>query len=192
MTTLTDLQLVNLVKNDDKAASAAILELVARHGGLYASTVTTTIRGRYDHRLSKADALDEMPTFFFEAAKSFDPARGMSFSTYLAQFFKWSYGHRCKRRAFEIETVGCTKELDIYGSTSDEVKEEDSEVYAVYNAALSVIDKPRDLQIFKLRYGPDNLTYEEAGEIVGLTKQRVKQIEDSWLVKIRAHFNSKI
>lgn len=192
MSTLSDLDLVKLIQTDDKAASAAITELVARHGGLYTSTVHNVMQGQPNTRLSISDAISEMPTFFFEAAKSFDPGRGMSFSTYLAQLFKWDHGKLYKSQKVELNSVGGLKELDTYGSTSDEVEEEDSEVYTVYNAALAVIDNPRDLQIFKLRFGPDNMTHEEVGDIVGLSKQRVQKIEAAWLVKIRAHFNRKV
>lgn len=90
------------------------------------------------------------------------------------------------------ETVG-----DMIADTHAETPYEYTEKQMTHNKILKVLDqfKPRTQSIIKLRYGiaadgdPDMYNYEhtleEIGEILGITRERVRQIEKQTLAEMR-------
>jgi RNA polymerase sigma factor (sigma-70 family) len=74
---------------------------------------------------------------------------------------------------------------DLENNISDEIEKED-----LANYILSLLDElpPREKSILTMRYGLgcDEMTLEAIGEILGITKERVRQLQEEAINKIKA------
>lgn len=104
------------------------------------------------------------------------------------------------RRTIVTSGLGPQVSLDVLSQSQDTVQDKDVappdeylvnlDLLAKLQELLEVIDE-RDATILRLRYGlgeghPDPMTLKEIGKIVGLTRERVRQIEQDALRKLYA------
>ena len=79
---------------------------------------------------------------------------------------------------------------------TDEVKQKVSALLSVIVAKPSVVVRqkeltPRQIKVLKLRFGIDDgkrRTFDEIGKILGVSRERVRQIEEKSLRILRCHF----
>lgn len=102
------------------------------------------------------------------------------------------------KRTIEVSGLGPQVSLDILSANQDTVEDTDTQapdeqmlhadLIAKLGQLLDVIDE-REAKILRLRYGLDNaegdpMTLKEIGKVVGLTRERVRQIEQEALRKL--------
>ena len=127
------------------------------------------------------------------AAEKFDYARGFKFSTYaswaimknFARTIPDAHRHQDRFRTSQSEMFGTTED-----ARSDQIEQESSQVQrkAQVEKILGRLDKREQkiiIRRFGLRHGQEPLTLKQVGAKLGVTKERIRQIEARALSKLR-------
>lgn len=106
------------------------------------------------------------------------------------------YGKRPARREIAIEVYdekwmeAHTHLIELAAPPEDEIV--NKEIKLAIGKTLATLT-PREEEVIRMRFGLDGMdhTFEEVGEIFGVTKERIRQIEATALRKIRHPARSK-
>jgi RNA polymerase primary sigma factor len=140
------------------------------------------------------EMISEGNVALLRSAEKFDAARGFKFSTYacrsiLTCFHRLSSKARRHRERFPVE-------FDVRLERSDhgDRRHEDQRAYAIESVRRVLFDNRAELtdmeqrvilERFPMLTGEKARTLAQVGQLVGLTNERVRQIEKKSLVKIR-------
>ena len=176
--------LANRVQQGDSRA----LELLVMHNTRFVISVAKKYQGR---GTPLSDLISEGNVGLIEAAKRFDPSRGLRFTTYAVWWIKKSI---LESIDVEIKNTHTSIDAPIGGEDedftianglkspyrdTDHIVEDESKKTEV-NRLLSQL-KTREQEIIKSLFGIDTraIGIEEAGRKFGLTQQRIGQIRDA-------------
>jgi RNA polymerase sigma factor (sigma-70 family) len=143
-----------------------------------------------------AEIVSEGNMALLRAVDKFNVDRGFKFSTYacraiLKAFSRTSMKHSRHRTRFPVEFEPDYEKSDWIDKKRDEVEEdcvdELKQIVDRNLADLSDVEQTVIRQRFNWQQAQDSpLTLEEVGKIIGVTKERVRQIQNKALAKIRA------
>lgn len=124
-----------------------------------------------------------------EAARRFDETRGLKFITYAAWWIRQSIRRSLSRRR-RIVVAPSNRVADL--RKVDSAREETSvtTIFESVERCLGSLDS-RERGIIRRYYGFDHcepMTLEEIGNTLGLTRERIRQLRDLGLTKLRARF----
>jgi len=137
------------------------------------------------------------------AVEKFDVARGFKFSTYacraiLKAFSRIAMKNSRYRQAFPTEFDPTMEKSDYQETRRADVEqdavEELQRIIGENRAQLSDVEKTVIQARFAINRGQDApaLTLEEVGRVIGVTKERVRQIQNKALEKLRATIESEV
>jgi len=193
---LPDLTLVSNIQQGTALADESIIELSSRHSGLFYSTVAK-ISGACQKSL-RDDVLDDKLFAVYDAATSFNPDRGTSFSTHFANVTKW----KClKGKSQKCNAEICcdndfidslnTKRGDF---ATDHLESDDSFIKSAIELELKQIDDKTARKIISLRYSPPgnkNLSWKKVAKAVQLSIQGCINIHNRYIEQIRRNIKEK-
>ena len=133
-----------------------------------------------------------------KAAKKFDGEKDIKFITYAVWWIKNSI-QECiekfnKNNCYDVDDYVFDGKKD--GESSDSINDEyEANISEITNKKEAVDElmsclKDREIKILKLYYGLDNnkeMTLDEIGKGMNLTQERVRQIKDKALIKLRSN-----
>lgn len=163
----TDLQLIESVKNDKD--SNALTLLVDKVTGLYISTITGYT---YVPLFERQEMIDHKYANIYNFIEDYNPEKGMSFTTYVAQRTKWKCQSLINKYPEPEQIENIPPENEIFNSNF--VENEDYKSF-IYECAKHIDDK-RFFEIFKMRNLPVKKTWVEIGNILGLSNEGARKI----------------
>ena len=175
---MTDLELVQKVKDCDDNDS--LVELVNRHTGIFhLVTGKTLIRDNGNDD----EILDRKEYLAYKAAKSFDPERGIKFSSW--------YGNIIRYACLRQNELGAQEPIKVEIEEWNEPISEEKFDRDLLQEVLDYIEtlKPRQKKIFKSRY-IEGRSLDEIAKEYGVTFQAIQFSCAATLRKIRKKFNS--
>jgi RNA polymerase sigma factor (sigma-70 family) len=137
------------------------------------------------------------------AVEKFDISRGFKFSTYACRAIIKGVSrvvtkHRRYRQAFPLEFDPTMEKADFQDTRRAAVErdavEELQRIVGENRAALSDLEVKVIQSRFAVNRGDDAtaMTLEEVGRLIGLTKERVRQIQNKALAKLRLAIESEV
>ncbi len=178
------------------------LRFVVRMANLYKTYLK-------DESLKIEDLIMEGNIALMTAAQKFDPSKNVRFCTYAVWWIKNAI---CKALEKKIKTSSWTAaRLDAIYKASEEDDAQplvnyfpdekcpnpeeqaiDANVVRIVDESLKML-KPKEREVIKYRFGFDGsecLTLQQIGDILGHSKEGIRQIETSGLKKLRNHLVS--
>ena len=125
----------------------------------------------------------------------FDVSRGFKFSTYACRAILKSFNrlatntsryHQHFPTEFDPELEQSDYDVEKHQMQRDDSVEALREILARNKAELSDVERTVVMERFAIGTGGKGRTLSEVGRVVGLTNERVRQIQNSALAKIRA------
>jgi RNA polymerase primary sigma factor len=142
-----------------------------------------------------ADLVSEGNMALLRTVGKFDVSRGFKFSTYACRAILKSFGRLATkagryRKRFPTEFDPRLERSD-YDAQRHDMQRDDSvealrDILARNRAALSEVEQTVVVERFAIGTGGKGRTLSEVGKLVGLTNERVRQIQNTALAKIRA------
>lgn len=138
------------------------------------------------------EAVSEGSTALMRSLSGFNVLNGCKFSTYGCQAILHSLSSinaKAAKRRSRLQTVELPDEFG--DSTASTTSQAEEEVEGLLNALRTNAARLSDTELTVLRYrfaleGFDRLTLEEVGTLIGVSKERVRQIQEKSLGKLRA------
>ena len=190
---LDDKDLCKLIK-DNPENEMPLRELVERHSGIYFRFIHKYLSSEANIEL-KNDYLTEANLIIFEAAKKYDPNRGMKFSSFLGNETRFLCLNILNKQKREPETIN---------SDSDEVKQivDKSEprdvkiqkVMSKFKAELETYPDVRAKELFRQRYFTEDTVkpWREIAPSMNLSIQGCINIHNSTLKKLSKSIRSSV
>ena len=148
--------------------------------------------------VSMSDIISEGNIGLITAARKFDPSKNVKFITYAVWWIRNSIQEclqRCKsRESNTLDYVFDNETEDAYSNECDSVNEKFESDMSVIQDKVNCIDEmlgclqEREVKILTLYYGLYNnkeFTLDEIGDEMNITTERVRQIKDKALVKLK-------
>lgn len=173
------------------------LEKLIKHNLRFVVSVAKKYRKYTD--VSFADLISEGNMGLIRAAQKFDPTRNIKFSSYAVWWIKASVKECIDRYKGKVEynitddyqTVNVTENELIYNEVNEEFEKKISNIQSRKEAIENLIKclEEREKKIIMLFFGlgetPKEMNLEEVSKEVGITKERVRQIKDDALTKMK-------
>ena len=183
------LHIQNIQENsDDRKIKESLDYLISRHSGIYIEMSKRYLPQNADFRMDQQDVKDEMPTFFWEAARDFDKDKGCKFSTYLGDQAKWKF-LKSKRGEADITNIPDDEFWDKYTAPPAKNEEVTKEFINLALSKVDALDNDVVSKIFRLRYvecdGRKLMPWKEIGKRVGHTYEHCRQLHNNALLTIK-------
>ena len=142
-----------------------------------------------------AELVSEGNMALLRSVERFDVSRGFKFSTYACRAILKSFNRLATMTARYDQRFPTGSDLQLEGSDydvhRDQTNRDDSaeavrEILAKNHAALSEVERTVVVERFAIGTGGKGRTLSEIGKLIGLTNERVRQIQNIALAKIRA------
>lgn len=168
----------NLLKKVIAGDNDALIELVKKHENLYYRVVLPFMISVSNNGISLNR---EKYLIFYNAAKAFDPKRGMKFSVFMAQRAKFYCKSIVSKRIIEDELKECH---DIPEPDSDESLHQISEIKKRIDSLSN--SKIKDIMTYRYFNGNHRVkTFAEISEKVGMSPRNVKYIHDRFIKQLQ-------
>ena len=141
-----------------------------------------------------AELISEGNMALLRSVEKFDASRGFKFSTYACRSILTCFHRLCGKARRQRERFPVEFDARLEKSDQSERRHEDDRGYAIETvrrilldnrAELSAMEHRIILERFPMVSGEKARTLAEVGQLVGLTNERVRQIEKKSLIKIR-------
>lgn len=187
-----DLDLLHIQKIQENTSEREIKEsldyLISRHSGIYIEMSKRYLPQNADFRMDQQDVKDEMPTFFWEAARDYDKDRGCKFSTYIGDQAKWKF-LKSKRGEADVVNVSDDEFWDKYNAPESTNEEVSSDFIKLALSKVDALGEDIVSKIFRLRYvecdGRKPMPWKEIGKRVGHTYEHCRQLHNNALLRIK-------
>lgn len=141
--------------------------------------------------LQLMDLISEGYMGLIKASKTFDPYAGFRFLSYAKLAIRqsissamWNWRHN-RHESLDEPVFNDNDETKIDRLPSEDVQADEKYACEQVKGLLSFLSK-REFEIIRLRYWHD-MTYEEVGRKIGVSKERVRQSENKALKKLKWH-----
>jgi RNA polymerase sigma factor (sigma-70 family) len=136
--------------------------------------------------IDKAQLLERGYMSLLSAVDGFDPWMGHRFSTYACNAITRSFFNRTK---LSCSLVSIEEANDV----ASKIPDDNSDLWIERMQVALKTDSlsPREKEVLKYRFN-DKLTLKEVGDIWGLTKERVRQVQMEAMSKLRDKLNKDI
>ncbi len=128
------------------------------------------------------------------AINRFDPQLGFRFSTYAYTALKRQMIQTASRENRERNRrLASARDIKLLQRKND--RPYDDDMLQKLNRVVLCLDDEREKMVLSCRYGLDNkevLTRKQIGRALGITRERVRQIEKKVLSKLRKYFGSEL
>lgn len=148
---LSDIELINIIKEGERSSSQAMTEIINRHSGIFIEMVNYFVPANSPY-CSRQDMIEEKEFYIYKAVLKYDPNRGTKFSTHLGNEAKWlclnSYNKAKSKPIFFSSDQDYDKEIS--ESPHKKLIEEES-----FNKIVNIINEHPDervKKIFQMRY----------------------------------------
>ena len=148
-----------------------------------------------------ADLVSEGNMALLRAVDKFDAGRGYKFSTYACRAILKAFSRQGMKLSKYRQRFPTDFDPKLEKSNWLEAKREDFQQDAASEVKQIVIDNKADLTdvertVIEHRFGLENtnekpMTLEQVGQIIGVTKERVRQIQNKAMEKIRVELEAK-
>jgi RNA polymerase sigma factor (sigma-70 family) len=142
-----------------------------------------------------SDLVSEGNMALLRSVDKFDVSRGFKFSTYACRAILKSFNRLATRTGryrqrfpteFDPELERSDYDVHRHSRQRDDSVDALREILARNKAALSPVERKVVMERFAIGAGGKGRTLSEVGTLVGLTNERVRQIQNTALAKIRA------
>lgn len=188
-----EIKLAYKIKDGDNEA----LDKLIRHNLRFVVSIAKKYRSKTD--VSFADLISEGNIGLIKAAKKFDPTRNIKFSSYAVWWIKASINECIEEYKGNIEynfvddyqIVNLAEKDTLYNDVNEDFEKKMNNLQSRQSAIDDLIKclEEREKKIIILFYGlgdtPREMNLEEISKEMCLTKERVRQIKDSALVKLK-------
>lgn len=177
--------------------SQEALDTLVKYNLRFVITVAKKYRSKTD--VSFSDLISEGNIGLIKAAQKFDPARNIKFSSYAVWWIKASINECIERYKGNIEynfvddyqMINLAEKDNLYDNVNEEFEKKMNNLQSRKSAIDDLIKclEERERKIIILFYGlgesGKEMNLEEISKEMSLTKERVRQIKDSALVKLK-------
>lgn len=188
-----EINLAYKIKDGDNEA----LDKLIRHNLRFVVSVAKKYRSKTD--VSFADLISEGNIGLIKAARKFDPTRNIKFSSYAVWWIKASINECIEEYKGNVEynfvddyqIVNLVEKDTLYNDVNEDFEKKMNNLQSRQSAIDDLIKclEEREKKIIILFYGlgdtPREMNLEEISNEMHLTKERVRQIKDSALVKLK-------
>lgn len=147
---------------------------------------------RYWGRAAYQDVCDAAQDAMFLATGKFDPSRGFEFSTYVCVGIKREIGRTIHKMM--TSNSRCMVVEDTKDQTPMQPHEHTVDHDAMLRGLVDELLNPSQRAIIIERFGlngEDPKTLEQVGKIVGVTKERVRQVQNNALHRLRSMMDDR-
>lgn len=173
------------------------LNKLVKHNLRFVVSIAKKYRSKTD--VSFADLISEGNIGLIKAAQKFDPTRNIRFSTYAVWWIKASINECIEEYKGNIEynfvddyqIINLTEKNNMYDNVNEDFEKKMNNLQSRKSAIEDLIKclEEREKKIIMLFYGlgdtPKEMNLEEISQEMSLTKERVRQIKDNALVKLK-------
>ena len=188
-----EIQLAYKIQDGDKDA----LDTLVKHNLRFVVSVAKKYRAKTD--VSFADLISEGNIGLIKAAQKFDPTRKIKFSSYAVWWIKASINECIDKYKGNIECkfvddyqyINLTDKDNLYNDVNEEFEKKMNNLQSRRSAIEDLIkcleerERKIILLFFGLCDGGKEMNLEEISKEMCLTKERVRQIKDMALVKLK-------
>lgn len=146
-----DLELISIVKNCEKNASAAMTEIINRHSGIFIEMINHFVPCNSPY-CDRREMIEEKDYYIYKALLKYDETKGTKFSTHLGNEAKWlclnSYNKAKSKSTFNASDQDFDKE-EVVEPFKEKLSQE------TFKSILEAINEFSDRRvqtIFKMRY----------------------------------------
>lgn len=146
-----DLELISIVKNCEKNASAAMTEIINRHSGIFIEMINHFVPCNSPY-CDRREMIEEKDYYIYKALLKYDETKGTKFSTHLGNEAKWlclnSYNKAKSKSTFNASDQDFDKE-EVFEPFKEKLSQE------TFKSILQAINEFSDRRvqtIFKMRY----------------------------------------
>lgn len=146
-----DLELISIVKNCEKNASAAMTEIINRHSGIFIEMINHFVPCNSPY-CDRREMIEEKDYYIYKALLKYDETKGTKFSTHLGNEAKWlclnSYNKAKSKSTFNASDQDFDKE-EVVEPFKEKLSQE------TFKSILQAINEFSDRRvqtIFKMRY----------------------------------------
>jgi RNA polymerase primary sigma factor len=154
------------------------------------STVART-RGRFS-RIDWNEAVSEGQIGLMRAINGYDTSFGVKFSTYSVRIVLNCLMSAAQKRQKQTARLATVEIPEQFSGDDGTTVAEDHELgfaletlKAVMNGNLARLTHVEQT-VIRMRFGPEKVTLETVGEQIGVSKERIRQIQNAALAKLRA------
>ncbi len=170
-----------------RQAGAIRTRIIRSYGGLVVSIVKKYTVPRQDF----FDLISEATVSLIQASESFDCGRGARFSTYASwaihnNFVRRIYSDRSRRVRFATGREELLQSLtDHRASGTAEVMDQEQSRYMIQRMLEHLSDREQTILVLRFGLAGDKQTLTHIGRELGISKERVRQIESRAMNKLR-------
>ncbi len=184
---------------DQHAIKDALDSLISRHSGIYFDMSKKFLPQKADWTMDADEAKDELPTFFWECARDFDPSKGCKFSTRLGEKARFKFLNSRKSYKDKKRIAGPISNISHDDKFWEQFESKSEPTELVNNdtieyAFLKIKELNDDLvtQIFTERYlngkGNKLMSWWDVADKVGRSHENCRQIHDASIKLINEKF----
>jgi DNA-directed RNA polymerase specialized sigma subunit len=185
---LTDLELIDIIKDGGSESSNAIREIISRHSGIFIDIINHYVPSNSPF-CNKDDLIGDKHFYIYKAAMKYDPSRGTKFSTHLGNETKWLCLNTYNKNKTKLEIPSSDLQFDVDPSEGPRAYVSRNESY---RKILEIIhDHPDDRvkTIFNMRYieGEQNkvMPWKKISKELNMSIQGCINIHNSAVKKIK-------
>lgn len=184
---MTELDLITRVKETQD--SAALTQLIDLHTGIYVNMVKKyACYPDFRNKVDVQDVIEDKAYNIYQFALKYDPARGMTFGSYVGDSIKHICQNVITRSAQSVEfneDIAPTNDTSV-----TDTAEKDSSIEVILDQVKGS-DSAKFREIFKLRYcGQKPRSWRAISKLVGLSHEGCRKVYEKHIGAIKEHLKT--